>query len=105
MAKTGKTSTKRPTSSKASKTKAISKSKSGKATTTCATPARKSSSSKSKLYGPAYEKSIRLFKTQGDYFSLNSKYSKMYVLLLSLHHLGFCQSVCSECLILTWLLV
>ena len=79
MAKTGKASVAKRIPAKASKSKPIKKAKSAKSTTVPATPARKSSSkqkggSKQKWAAP-YEKKIKMFKEQPDYFVLNQKYS------------------------------
>ena len=73
MAKTGKASVAKRTPARHSKSKPIKKAaKSAKSTTVPATPARKSSSkqkgsSKTKWAAP-YEKKIRMFKEQPDYF-------------------------------------
>ena len=72
MPKTGKASVKKA-APKASKSKTISKKS--------ASPAKRSSKSSSKnskavKWGASYEKKIRMFKTQPDYFQLNAKYQK-----------------------------
>ncbi len=83
MAKTGKSTARKTTASKAkasgrqTKSKVISKAKSAKSTTVPASPAvRKSASPKQKWAAP-YEKKINMYKTQGDYFALNQKYSNL----------------------------
>ena len=85
MAKTGRTSVAKRPASKAksgrqTKSKAISKAKpakSAKSTTVPATPALKKSASPKIKWAAPYEKKIRMFKGQGDYFALNQKYAGM----------------------------
>lgn len=78
MAKSGKTSVRKPTpakSGKQSKAKVISK----KATPAKkASPAKKSSKTSPKVKWVApFEKKISMYKTQGDYFAKNVKYAGM----------------------------
>ena len=87
MAKTGRSTATKAAASKAksgkqTKTKVISKAKSAKAksaksTTVPGTPARKSASSSKQKWAAPFEKKIKMFKNQGDYFGLNAKYSQM----------------------------
>ena len=74
MAKSAKQTPKKPVSKGK---KAISKAKSAPAKTSSAKTSSKKSSKSSKniKWAAPYEKKIKMFKSQGDYFALNEKYA------------------------------
>ena len=75
MAKSGKSTAKKATSKAKTPAKPSTAKKAIKKTPAKknATPAKKSSGK----YGAPYEKTIRMYKNQGDYFALNAKYRSL----------------------------
>ena len=69
MAKSGKASTKKATSKARTPAKPSTAKKAIKKT-----PAKDSSGSKKSKFGAPYEKSIKMYRNQGDYFAMNQKY-------------------------------
>ena len=72
MAKSAKQSVKKPVNKGK---KAISKAKSAPAKKVSSAKSSSSKSSKSVKWAAPYEKKIKMFKSQGDYFALNEKYA------------------------------
>lgn len=69
MAKSGKASTKKATSKARTPAKPSAAKKAIKKT-----PAKDSSGSKKNKFGAPYEKTIKMYRNQGDYFAMNQKY-------------------------------
>ena len=78
MPKAGSKPTKKVAKASGKNTKSKVIAKSAKSTNAPPSPMRKSSKkAASPKWNAPYEKKIRMFKTQGDYFQLNKKYAEM----------------------------
>ena len=73
MAKSGKSTTKKATSKARTPAKPSTAKKAIKKTP-AKTPAKDSSGSKKSKFGAPYEKTIKMYQSQGDYFAMNQKY-------------------------------